>query len=429
MNAPLRIAIAGLGTVGSATASILHEHQAMLQARCGRALELVAVSMRDQAKARTVDLSGVKVVADALQLATSSEIDVVVELIGGAEGIAREVVATALSHGKSVVTANKALIAHHGVELAELAEKHGVLLAFEAAVAGGIPVIKTLRDGLAANQFTRIEGILNGTCNFILSEMWQGKRAFDDVLKEAQARGYAEAEPSFDVDGIDAAHKLAILSSLAFGIRPNIGAVRAEGIRNITLRDMEFADQLGYRIRLLGVATQEAGMVDMRVYPCMIPMAAPMANVHGVLNAVALHGDAVGTLVLEGAGAGGKPTASSVVADLMDIARGVTYKPFSVPVATLAEAANVLASAPTGYYMRIAVSDEPGVLADVTRIFHGFDISVHSMVQTPHTGGSEVPVIFTTHPTSESAIAAAVADIAALPTVFSAPHLIRMHVE
>jgi homoserine dehydrogenase len=426
MTAPLRIGIAGLGTVGSSVVHILRDHTVLLEARSGRALTLHAASVRDIKKKRSIDMSTMKLVDDPLMLATSSEIDVVVELIGGADGIAKQLVETALKHGKSVVTANKALIAHHGVALAELAEAHGVVLAFEAAVAGGIPVIKTLRDGLAANQFTRIEGILNGTCNYILTEMWNDKRGFDDVLKEAQAKGYAEADPSFDVDGIDAAHKLAILASLAFGMRPNIAAVQAEGIRAITLTDMEFAEQLGYRIKLLGVANVAADGVEQRVYPCMVPISAPLANVHGVLNAVALQGDFVGELFLEGAGAGGKPTASSVVADLVDVARGVAYKPFSIPVAALTQKTAPKNSAEIAYYVRLTVKDRAGVLADVTRIFHEHDISVCSMVQPSHKAGSDVQVILTTHPTAESAMQAAAKAIAALPTVLTSPHLIRM---
>lgn len=426
MTAPLRIGIAGLGTVGSSVATILREHANMLEARAGRMIALQAASVRDPKKKRDMDMASVKLVADPLDLATSNDIDVVVELIGGADGIAKQLVETALTHGKSVVTANKALIAHHGVALAELAEKHGVVLAFEAAVAGGIPVIKTLRDGLAANRITRVEGILNGTCNYILTEMWNGKRGFDEVLKEAQDKGYAEADPTFDVDGIDAAHKLAILSSLAFGVRPTISAVQTEGIRAITLTDMEYAEQLGYRIKLLGVASIAADGVDQRVYPCMVPIAAPLANVHGVLNAVALQGDFVGELFLEGAGAGGRPTASSVVADLVDVARGVAYKPFSIPVKALENKPAPKESAASAYYVRLTVTDQAGVLADVTKIFHANQISVCSMFQPSHKPGTDVQVILTTHPTSETSMQSATAAIAALPTVKTPPHLIRM---
>lgn len=426
MVAPLRIGIAGLGTVGSSVASILRDHADIYEARAGRPLKLQAVSVRDPKKKRSVNIATLKLVNDPLELAKSSEIDVVVELIGGAEGIAKELVETALTHGKSVVTANKALVAHHGVALAELAEAHGVVLAFEAAVAGGIPVIKTLRDGLAANQCTRIEGILNGTCNYILTEMWHGKRSFNEVLKEAQDKGYAEADPSFDVDGIDTAHKLAILASLAFGVRPHIEAVEAEGIRDITLTDMEYAEQLGYRIKLLGVASVSADGVDQRVCPCMVPLSVPLANVHGVLNAVSLQGNVAGELFLEGAGAGGGPTASSVMADIIDIARGVMYKPFSIPVADLKDMTLPKKSAETAYYVRLTVNDRAGVLADVTRIFHGHGISVCSMFQPSHAPGSDVQVIFTTHPTAESSMQAAAAAIAVLPTVLNPPHLIRM---
>ncbi len=360
-------------------------------------------------------------------MASDPTIDVVVELIGGAEGMARELVETSLLAGKSVVTANKALIAHHGLHLASMAEKTGAMLAFEAAVAGGIPIIKALRDGLAANRFRRIVGILNGTCNYILTSMWETKRSFDDVLKEAQSLGYAEAEPSFDVDGIDTAHKLAILTSLAYGSAPAIGNVYVEGIRRITLRDMEFADELGYAIKLLGITAQTEHGIEQRVHPCMVAKDSPLGTVHGVYNAILAEGDAVGTVFFEGRGAGAGPTASSVVADIMDIARGVTYKPFTLPVAALHSLPFAgMEHLRCSYYLRLSVTDRPGVLAEVTSIFKTEKISLRSFLQHSHKPGETVQLVLTTHETHESSMMKAVAAIAKLDSMKEQPYMIRI---
>lgn len=427
MSAPLRIGIAGLGTVGGGTVKLLAGNAALIEQRCGRALQVVAVSARDQKKAMNLPLENVKFVPDAVQLATDPTVDVVVEVIGGSEGVGRNLVEAALKNGKSVVTANKALIAHHGVALAALAEKSGATLAFEAAVAGGIPIIKSLRDGLAANRITRVIGILNGTCNYILTHMWNTRRGFEEVLKEAQALGYAEAEPSFDVDGIDTAHKTAILASLAFGTAPAIDHVHTEGIRRISLRDMEFAHELGYRIKLLGIAERRAQGIVQRVHPCMVPESSPLANVHDVYNAVAVEGDAVGKVFFEGRGAGAGPTASSVVADIMDIARGAAYKPFTLPASQLATfAAAPLDALPSAYYLRLSVIDRPGVLAEVTGIFRDAGISVHSFLQHSHQPGEAVQVVLTTHATTEGRMKQALAQIAALGTVSEPPYMIRI---
>ena len=424
---PLRIAIAGLGTVGGGTLGILQQSAAMLEQRCGRPLKVVAVSARDAKKDRGVDMSGIRFVADAGQFATDPDVDVVVELIGGSEGIARQLVENALQNGKSVVTANKALIAHHGIHLAQLAEKSGAVLAFEAAVAGGIPIIKALRDGLAANHFTRIAGILNGTCNYILSNMAESRRDFDEVLKEAQELGYAEAEPSFDVDGIDAAHKLAILTSLAFGTAPAINHVYMEGIRRITVQDMEYAAELGYVIKLLGIASPTDGGIEQRVHPCMVREHSPLGGVHGVFNAVLAAGDSVGTVLFQGRGAGAGPTASSVVADIMDIARGVAYKPFTLPVASLRQLP------PSGmdrlrcsYYLRLMVIDRPGVLAEVTGIFREEGISLRSFLQRSHAPGETVNLVLTTHETNEPSMLRALAAIGQLGSVKEQPYMIRI---
>lgn len=427
MNSPLRIAIAGLGTVGAGTLQILQKQAALLAARTGKSLEVVAVSSRDRNKDRGADLSKIRWETDPLALATDKDVDIVVELIGGSEGVARSLVETALKNKKSVVTANKALIAHHGVELAKLAESSGVVLAFEAAVAGGIPIIKGLRDGLAANRFGRVIGILNGTGNYILTTMWESKRGFDDVLKEAQALGYAEADPSFDVDGVDTAHKLAILTSLAYGCAPAIDAVYMEGIRRVSLRDMEFADELGYVIKLLGISTQTEGGIQQRVHPCMVAKDSPLGTVQGAYNAVLVEGDACGSMFFEGAGAGAGPTASSVVADIMDIARGATYKPLTIPAASLKQGSFVgMEALRCSYYLRLAVTDRPGVLSEVTSIFKQEKISLQSFLQHSHKPGETVQLVLTTHNTQESAMLRAVDAIATLESVKDQPYLIRI---
>ena len=418
---PLRIGIAGLGTVGGGTLDIIAKHADMLAARTGRSIVVTAVS------ARTKRDVGARWVADPVALATDPEVDVVVELIGGSEGVARTLVETALKSGKSVVTANKALIAHHGVALAELAEKNGAVLAFEAAVAGGIPIIKALRDGLAANEFKRIIGILNGTCNYILTSMWESKRGFDVVLKEAQDKGYAEAEPSFDVDGIDTAHKLAILTSLAYGCAPAINDIYLEGIRHITLRDMEFAAELGYVIKLLGITSRTDKGIEQRVHPCMVPTGSPLGTVSDAFNAILVDGDAVGRVFLEGRGAGAGPTASSVVADIMDIARGVTYKPFTLPAASLTQfPPSGMANLRCSYYLRLSVVDKPGVLADVTNILGSEQISMRTFLQHSHKSDEPVYLVLTTHETQESSMLRALDKIAKLDSVKEQPHMIRI---
>lgn len=331
----LRVGIAGLGTVGGGTVKLLAQNAELIAQRAGRPIEIVAASAKAESEMKALPLAKARWVADATALASNKEIDVVVELVGGSEGIARKLVETALQNGKSVVTANKALLATHGKSLAEIAEKSGATLAFEAAVAGGIPIIKPLRETLAGNRFTRIMGILNGTCNYILTEMWKRKASFDAVLKEAQQLGYAEANPSFDVDGIDTAHKTTILASLAFGSAPDLKQVQASGISKIMLADMEAAQKQGCRIKLLGLATAKDGHIAQRVQPCLVPESSPLYHVDGVFNGVVVEGDAVGTVFFQGRGAGAMPTASSVVGDLMDIARGARYKPFILPAAQL----------------------------------------------------------------------------------------------
>lgn len=428
MSAPLRIGIAGLGTVGGGVLAILQENAALIAARCGRKLEVAAVCARDAAKSRGMDLSQIRWVSDPLALAADPGIDIVVEVMGGSEGAAKSLVEAALKQGKHVVTANKALIAHHGIVLAQLAEKQGRVLAFEAAVAGGIPIIKALRDGLAANRFTRIAGILNGTCNYILTTMREEQRDFPEILKNAMALGYAEADPSFDIDGIDAAHKTAILASLAFGTRVDIDAVHVEGIRRVSLRDMKFAEELGYRIKLLGIAERlEGGGILQRVHPCMVPQGSPMGAVDGVYNAVVAECDAAGRMIFEGRGAGAGPTGSSIVADIMDIARGVAYLPFTLPVAQLNSLPHAaMEELRTSYYLRLTVLDKPGVLADITTLCRDEGISVRSFIQHSHKPGEPVQVVLTTHATGEAHMQAALLKITALSSVTELPHMIRI---
>lgn len=426
MSTPLHIGIAGLGTVGAATVNALQIHKQLLEARAGRAIHIAAVSARDPDKARAFNKDGLKFVADPMELATDENIDCVVELIGGESGIAKDLVRSALAHGKSVVTANKALIAHHGFELAEIAEEQGVTLAFEAAVAGGTPVVKALRESLAGNQVSTIHGILNGTCNFILTTMKNTGRSFGEVLKEAQDKGYAEADPTFDVDGIDTAHKLAILSSIAFGTTPQLGSVTIQGIRDITLEDIKYAAELDFTIKLLGSARMtEAGIVQ-GVYPYLVPYSSPLAHVDDVLNAISIKGDMVGEAFFEGPGAGGNATASSVVADIMDIARGVHYFSLGMPTESLNQERSTAPAGECSYYLRTCTNDQAGVLADITRLCHGQNISVDIMTQPRHTPGGPVQIVFTTHPTTEVAITAAGAAINALPAVIMEPQIIRI---
>jgi homoserine dehydrogenase len=421
------IAVAGLGTVGAGTLQLLQQQAEPLAARAGRRLIVAAVSARDRRRDRGVDLSAVRWYEDAAAMAADPEIDVVVETIGGAEGIARRVVETALNQGKHVVTANKALMAHAGTELAGLAEGRGLTLAFEASVAGGIPVVKALREGLAGNRLQRVYGILNGTSNYILSTMREGGREFGEVLAEAQKLGYAEADPSFDIDGIDAAHKLAILASLGFGRPVDLAGVYAEGIRHVSRLDIEFAEELGFRIKLLAVARLTEAGLEQRVHPCMVPRGTPIASVEGVYNAVVAEGDFVGRVMLQGRGAGAHPTASAVAADLVDIAAERHVAAFAVPVAQLSAIPGVPIERHQGaYYIRLMVVDQPGVIADIAAALRDEQVSMESMIQRGRAPGEAVPVVLTTHVTVEAAMRRALARIERLDTVLEPPHLIRI---
>ncbi len=427
MTRPLSVAVAGLGTVGGGVLKVLRDNADIVTARAGRPIAVTAVSARDRTKDRGVSLGGLRWYDDPVALAADPAVDVVVELIGGSDGPARALAEATIAAGKPLVTANKALLAVHGAELAAMAEERGVPLAFEAAVAGGIPVIKALREGLAANRISRVTGILNGTCNYILTQMRERGREFADVLADAQKLGYAEADPSFDVDGIDAAHKLAILAALAFGRPVAFDAVYIEGIRRISALDIAFATELGYRIKLLGIARQAETGIETRVHPCMVPVAAPIARVDGVFNAVVAEGDFVGRVMLEGRGAGEGPTASAVVADLIDIARNRTTPVWGAAAAALSAAPSVPMSAHVGpYYLRLMGVDRPGVIADVTAVLRDLGISLESMLQRGRSPGEAVPVVLVTHETRESAMTDALARIAALDTVMEAPTLIRI---
>ncbi len=425
---PYKIAVAGLGTVGCGVVEILQKHEGLLARRTDRPIEIVAVSARSKGKDRGVDLSAYKWMDDPQALTADPDIDCVVELIGGSEGVAYDLVKAALNAGKDVVTANKALLAHHGDELARLAEDKGGALAYEAAVAGGIPIIKTLREGFAANRISGLHGILNGTCNYILTEMRESGRSFDAVLKDAQDLGYAEADPTFDIDGIDAAHKLAILTALAFGVRIDFERVRVSGIRHVSDVDIAFAEEFGYRIKLLGVARQlEDGTLLQSVEPCLVPRHSAVGAIDGAFNAVFTEGDFVGPGAMVGLGAGRGPTASAVVADLVDLCMGQKRPVFSVPAKNLTPADYADSAAVSGhFYLRLSVLDKPGVIADVSAILRDCRISIEALMQRGRDPGQQVPVVMITHDARQADLARACEQMAALSTVLEPPRLFRI---
>ncbi|MFC4257028.1 homoserine dehydrogenase [Altererythrobacter xixiisoli] len=427
MVQPLRIALAGLGTVGAGVIRLLDTNASLIAARAGRPIEVVAVCARDRSKDRGVDLSRYIWEDDMTALAARDDVDVVVELVGGSDGSALTLARRALGNGRGLVTANKAMMAHHGMELAAAAEEARVALKFEAAVAGGIPVIKGLREGAAANAVLRIYGILNGTCNYILSTMEDTGRDFGDVLKEAQALGYAEADPTFDIEGVDAAHKLALLASIAFDSRVDFSAMEVEGISRIRAADIAQAAALGYVIRLIGLADCDGGLFQ-RVQPCLVPRDHPLASVDGPTNAVVLEGNFCGRLLFQGAGAGDGPTASAVVADLIDIARGDAGPPFSMPVAAL----QPLERAGSGHrlarsYLRFTVADRPGVLAEISAAMRDAGVSIESLIQQgrPEENG-EVLVVMVTHEGPESAVTRALELLDGSPSLTEAPLVMRL---
>ena len=437
MVAPLKVGLAGLGTVGTSVVRLIERQREALEARCGRPIEVVAVTARSRSKRRDIDISRFRWAADAVALAGDPEIDVFVEVIGGESDPAKRAVEAALAAGKSVVTANKALLARHGVALAALAEQHHVALNFEAAVAGGIPIVKTLREGLVGNSLTRIYGILNGTCNYILTRMEQDNLSFAHSLEEAQRLGYAEANPSFDIEGHDTAQKLAILASLAFGTRVDPGAVYVEGIASITPEDLRAAADLGYRVKLLGVAVKTENGIEQRVHPTMVPKGSAIAQVMGVTNAVTVDADAVREITLVGPGAGGEATASAVVSDIADIARGVRTAPFGRPSARLAGVEKApMQRHEGGYYIRMLAVDKPGTAARIATCFAEESISLESIMQRhfgPRPLGGEdpsaarpVPVILITYATTEDAVRRALAKVEAERVIEGKPQLIRI---
>ncbi|MFG1411759.1 homoserine dehydrogenase [Xanthobacter sp. VTT E-85241] len=425
----LNVGLAGLGTVGVGVVKMLERQSAEIAARTGRTVKVVAVAARDRAKDRGIDLSAVRWHDDPVSLANDSGIDVFVELMGGEGDPAKAAVAAALAAGKPVVTANKALLAKHGMALAAGAEASGVALNFEAAVAGGIPIVKTLREALVGNRIARVSGILNGTCNYILTRMADEGLSFETCLAEAQRLGYAEADPTFDIDGYDTAHKLALLTSLAFGTQVDADAIYVEGIRSLTLADLQAADELGYKVKLLGVAVRTDDGIEQRVHPTMVPKHWPIAQVSGVTNAVAVDGDAV-ALTLVGPGAGGAATASAVVADLVDLARGTQGYPFGLPTAAL----QVPRRAPMqlhegGYYIRLAAVNKPGTAATIAGRMADEGISLESIVQhrpTRKGDGEQATVILITYATTEEAVRRAVAAIEAEGVIANPPQVIRI---
>ena len=432
MNDILRVGIAGLGTVGAAVVRLLEAQSADLAARTGKKIMVTGVSARDPARERGIDLSGATWFATPKELAVSENIDLFVELIGGDEGAARESVEAALNSGKSVVTANKALLARHGIALARLAEQHGAALAFEASVAGGIPIVKTLREGLAGNRIERVYGILNGTCNYILSRMELEGLSFAECLAEAQKLGYAEADPTFDVGGFDTAHKLAILASLAFGVKLDAEAISIEGVQDISLADLHAADELGYRVKLLGVAQRTSHGVEQRVHPTMVPLSSSIAQVMGVTNAVTVDADAVSELTLVGPGAGGMATASAVVADIADIARGIRSAPFGLPVDHLAPAQkSPMQRHEGGYYIRLAVRNQIGAAAAIATRMAEHEISLESIVQRRARDGDDsvAPVVLVTYATTEASVRQALAQIVKDGHVADKPQVIRIERE
>ncbi len=428
----VKVGVMGLGTVGCGTVAVLMRNSDEIARRVGRTIEVVQVADREIDNPKNCDITGLQHVKDAFEVANNPDLDVVVELIGG-DTIAKDLVLAAIKGGKHVVTANKALIAKHGNEIFAAAKESGVVVGFEAAVAGGIPIIKSIREGMSANRIEWLAGIINGTGNYILTEMEKDGADFESVLSEAQRLGYAEADPTFDVEGIDAAHKLAILASIAFGIPLQFEKVYTEGISNVTREDVTNAEELGYRIKHLGIARHTDNGIEMRVHPTLIPEKRLIANVNGVMNAVLVHCDALGASLHYGAGAGAEPTASAVVADIVDVARALTSDP-SNRIPHLAFQEGDMADTPildmgeveTAYYLRLNVKDQPGVLADITGIFGDADISIEALLQKPHPQDGQATVIMLTKVTKESQLSGAMERVHALNSILAEAVAIRV---
>jgi homoserine dehydrogenase len=430
---PIKVGLLGIGVVGGGTWEVLNRNADEIQRRAGRAIRITVVADKEVKKARSVVKNKARVVADAFEVVRGGDVEIVVELIGGTT-IAKELVLEAIRHGKHVVTANKALLATHGNEIFAAAQKQGVMVAFEAAVAGGVPIIKALREGLSANRIEWIAGIINGTSNFILSEMRDKGIAFAEALKDAQKRGYAEADPTFDIEGVDAAHKLTILSALAFGIPMQFKKCFREGIQKLTKADIRYAEELGYRIKLLGITKKTSQGIELRVHPTLVPARRLIANVEGVMNAILVKGDAVGPTLYYGAGAGAQPTASAVVADLVDVTRLITADPEQrvphlafQPDQLSDEKVLGMEAVETACYLRMRVQDKPGVLADITRILADSRISIEAMVQKePGEGERQVDIVLLTNRALEKDVNRAIARIEKLPTVLAAVTRIRL---
>lgn len=425
MSTTLRLGIAGLGTVGSGVIKIVQQNAALLTARSGCTIEVTAVSARSRGKDRGVDLSGYAWEDDPTKLAQRDDVDVYVELMGGEDGPAKASVEAALAAGKHVVTANKALLAHHGHALALAAEKNGLNLRFEAAVAGGIPVIKALTEGLAGNKINRIMGVMNGTCNYILTRMENGGLPYEEVFEEANQLGYLEADPNLDVGGIDAAHKLVLLSSIAYGTQVDFKAAQLQGIGEISIDDIRAASDMGYRIKLLGLSQMTEHGLEQTMQPCLVPYNSPLGQLEGGTNMIVIEGDSVGQIVLRGAGAGEGPTASAVMGDVMDIARGLTLPVFGIPADQLVDTPSAQSQAPSAYYIRTSLRDAPGVLANIARALGDANVSIDRLRQQNHEGDS-APVLIVTHPCKPSDVAAAIKGIKATSDATSEPIALKI---
>ena len=425
MSDPLRLGIAGLGTVGAGVVKIVRQKAALLEARSGRPIAVSAVSARNRDKDRGVPLGSYAWEDDPVSLATRDDVDVFVELVGGSDGPAKASVEAALKAGKDVVTANKALLAHHGQALAELAEANDCVLRFEAAVAGGIPVIKALTEGLAANEITRVMGVMNGTCNYILTRMENGGLTYAEAFAEADALGYLEADPELDVGGIDAGHKLALLSSIAYGTQVDFDSVELEGIGRIRIEDIRQACDMGYKIKLLGVCRLSGRGLEQSMSPCLVPATSPLGQLDGGTNMVVIEGDQVGQIVLRGAGAGEGPTASAVMGDVMDIARGIRITTFGAPASKLVKAQHSRAATPAPYYLRMALADKPGALAKVASALGEAGVSIHRMRQYDHVNEA-APVLIVTHKTTRAALDVALAAFPATGVVVGEPVALRI---
>ena len=425
MTDPLRLGIAGLGTVGVGVVKIVQQKADLLAARTGRPVTISAVSARSRDKDRGVDISGYAWEDDPVVLATRDDVDVFVELMGGSDGPAKAATEAAIAAGKDVVTANKAMLAHHGQAMAEAAETAGRVIRFEAAVAGGIPVVKALTEGLAGNEISRVTGVMNGTCNYILTRMQSAGLSYDEVFEEANQLGYLEADPNLDVGGIDAGHKLALLSSIAFGTQVDFDGVALEGIGQVTIEDINQAAELGFRIKLLGVARMTGRGLEQRMTPCLVPENSPLGQLEGGTNMVVLDGDSVGQIVMRGAGAGEGPTASAVMADVLDIARGIRVSTFGQPAKTLTKANRAAVATAAPYYLRLMLKDKPGALAKVAAVLGDCGISINRMRQRSH-GSTDAPVLIVTHKVAAPSLQDALEALPKTDVVIGQPVALRI---